>query len=115
VVGRGSALRIENRLPGADSNPYLAFAAVLAAGIDGIERQIEPPDEFRGNGYEAKGMPRIPASLYEAIDCWEGSDLARRSFGESVHAHYLNMGRVEQESFDAAVTNWERERYLERG
>jgi glutamine synthetase len=115
VVGAGAGLRIENRLPGADSNPYLAFAAVLAAGIDGIERQIEPGEEFRGNGYEAKGLPRIPSSLYEAIACWEASNLAQQAFGDDVHAHYLNMGRVEQQAFDAAVTNWERERYLERG
>jgi glutamine synthetase len=115
VVGTGPALRIENRLPGADSNPYLAFAAVVAAGIDGIQRQIEPGDEFRGNGYEAKGLPRIPGSLYEAIACWESSDLARRAFGGEIHAHYLNLGRVEQRAFDAAVTSWERERYLERG
>ena len=115
IVGRGSALRIENRLPGADSNPYLAFAAVLAAGLDGIERQIEPPDEFIGNGYTATGLPRIPKTLYRAIDCWEASDLARRAFGDDVHAHYLNMARVEQETYDSIVTDWERERYLERG
>lgn len=115
VVGRGPALRIENRLPGADSNPYLAFAAVLAAGLDGIEREIEPPAEFRGNGYAATDQPRIPSALYRAIDAWEASDLARRAFGAAVHAHYLNMARVEQETFDAAVTDWERERYLERG
>lgn len=115
VVGRGPALRIENRLPGADSNPYLAFAAVLAAGLDGIERKAEPPAEFSGSGYTAAGQPRIPSTLYRAIDAWEGSDLARRAFGETVHAHYLNMARVEQETYDAAVTGWERERYLERG
>ena len=115
VVGSGSALRIENRLPGADSNPYLAFAAVLAAGIDGIERQLEPGDEFHGNGYEAHDLPRIPGSLYEAIETWTQSDLAKRAFGDDVHAHYLNMGRVEQNAFDAAVTDWERRRYLERG
>ena len=115
IVGRGSALRIENRLPGADSNPYLAFAAVLAAGLDGIERRIEPPAEFAGNGYRATGVPRVPRSLYEAIDAWEDSDLARRAFGEAVHAHYLNMGCIEQETFDGVVTDWERQRYLERG
>ncbi len=115
IVGRDSALRIENRLPGADSNPYLAFAAVLAAGLDGIERRIEPTNEFKGNGYRATGFPRIPRTLYEAIDCWDASDLARRAFGEEVHAHYLNMARVEQETYDSIVTDWERERYFERG
>jgi len=115
IVGHGDALRIENRLPGADSNPYLAFAAVLAAGLDGIERRIEPADEFKGNGYRATGFPRIPRTLYEAIDCWESSGLARRAFGDEVHAHYLNMARVEQETYDSIVTDWERERYFERG
>ena len=115
IVGRGDALRIENRLPGADSNPYLAFAAVLAAGLCGIERRIEPPGAYRGNGYRATGVPRMPRALYEASAAWERSDLARQAFGEDVHAHYLNMARVEQEAFDAAVTDWERARYLERG
>ncbi|HEU0165085.1 MAG TPA: glutamine synthetase family protein [Thermomicrobiales bacterium] len=115
VVGRGSGLRIENRLPGADANPYLSFAAVLAAGLDGIERQLDPGEEFRGNGYTATDLPRIPKTLYRAIDAWEASDLARRAFGEDVHAHYLNMATVEQEAYDRVVTDWERERYLERG
>lgn len=115
VVGSGPALRIENRLPGADANPYLSFAAVLAAGIHGIEQRIEPLDEFRGNGYTATGLPRVPHTLYRAIDAWESSSLARDAFGADVHAHYLNMARVEQNAFDAAVTDWERERYLERG
>lgn len=115
VVGSGPALRIENRLPGADSNPYLAFAAVLGAGLTGIERKIEPPDEFRGNGYLAKDAPQIPGALYKAIANWEGSELARELFGERVHAHYLNLARVEQETYDRVVTDWERVRYLERG
>jgi len=115
VVGSGNALRIENRLPGGDSNPYLAFAAVLAAGRHGIERQIEPPAEFRGNGYAATGVPRVPRSLYEAIDCWAESEVAVAAFGEDVHAHYLAAARIEQEAYDRAVTDWERRRYLERG
>jgi glutamine synthetase len=115
VVGAGNALRIENRLPGADSNPYLAFAAMLGAGLTGIERRTEPPAEFLGNGYLASDAPKIPSALYRAIDLWAGSDLAREVFGEAVHAHYLNAGRVEQELYDRAVTDWERRRYLERG
>lgn len=115
VVGAGNALRIENRLPGADSNPYLAFAATLAAGLHGIEHEIEPPAEFQGNGYRATGVPRIPRSHYEAIDCWAASDVAREAFGADVHAHYLTAARLEQSAFDAAVTDWERHRYLERG
>lgn len=115
IVGHGNALRIENRLPGADSNPYLAFAAVLGAGITGIERNIEPPTEYVGNGYQATDAPRIPNTLYKAIDTWEKSDLARDVFGETVHQHYLTMARVEQDTYDSVVTDWERERYLERG
>ncbi len=115
VVGSGAALRIENRLPGGDSNPYLAFAATLAAGLHGIEHEIEPPTEFQGNGYEAKGVPRIPRSLYEAIDCWAESEIAVAAFGDEVHAHYLTAARLEQATYDGAVTDWERHRYLERG
>ena len=114
VVGSGSALRIENRLPGSDSNPYLAFAAVIAAGLDGIENEIEPPAIFRGNAYEAQHFPRIPRTLYEAIDCWDASAMAKRAFGDKVHGHFLNMARIEQYAFDQAVTNWERFRYFER-
>jgi glutamine synthetase len=115
VVGQGSGLRIENRLPGSDSNPYLAFASVIAAGLDGIARQVDPPEIFRGNAYDAQKFPRIPRTLYEAIDCWDTSESARSAFGSTVHAHYLNMARIEQESFDSTVTNWERTRYFERG
>jgi glutamine synthetase len=115
LVGSGSGLRIENRLPGGDANSYLSFSAVLAAGLDGIERKIEPPRVFTGNGYRATGHPRIPRTLYEAIETWEESDLARRTFGDEVHNHYLNMARIEQETYDGIVTDWERERYFERG
>ena len=115
VVGSGSGLRIENRLPGGDSNAYLAFAAVLASGLSGIERKIEPPDAFAGNAYKATGVPRVPRALYQAIHAWEQSDLAREVFGERVHQHYLNAARVEQEAYDQVVTDWERERYFERG
>ncbi|MBA3378600.1 MAG: glutamine synthetase [Chloroflexia bacterium] len=115
VVGSGNALRIENRLPGGDSNPYLAFAATLAAGLHGIDHHIEPPTEFQGNGYRAKGVPRIPRSLYEAIDCWAESETAVEAFGEEVHTHYLTAARIEQATYDGIVTDWERHRYLERG
>ncbi len=115
IVGRGPSLRIENRLPGADTNPYLAYAACVAAGLAGIEREIEPPPEYRGNGYLATDQPRAPRALYEAIDCFAQSAMARDAFGEEVVAHYLNMARVEQQTYDAAVTDWERTRYYERG
>lgn len=114
LVGHGPSLRVENRFPGGDTNPYLAYAAMLAAGLYGIEQQIEPPAEHRGNGYMAAGAPRVPRSLYEAIDAFGESLVAREAFGEDVVAHYLNAARVEQQAYDAAVTTWERERYLER-
>ncbi|HLL51481.1 MAG TPA: glutamine synthetase family protein [Thermomicrobiales bacterium] len=115
IVGQGSSLRIEDRLPGGDANPYLAYAAMLAAGLDGIERAIEPPAEFHGNAYEATGVPRVPRSMVEAIQALEQSTLARTAFGDDVVAHYLNMAEVEQRAYDMAVTDWERRRYFERG
>jgi glutamine synthetase len=114
IVGRGGSLRIENRFPGGDTNPYLAYAAVIAAGLWGIERKIEPPAQFQGNGYMATGVPRVPRTLYEAIEALDGSSMARAAFGDEVIDHYLNMATVEQQTYDAVVTDWERERYLER-
>ncbi len=115
VVGHGNSLRIENRFPGGDTNPYLAYAALLAAGLHGIEHQIDPPEEFHGNGYLVTDAPRVPRSLYEAVEEFAASEIARSAFGDTVVNHYLNAGRVEQAAFDMAVTTWERHRYLERG
>lgn len=115
IVGHEKGIRIENRFPGGDANPYLAYAAVLAAGRYGIENRIEPPAAHKGNGYTVKGVPRVPRSLYEAIEVWEESEIAQAAFGDIVHRHYLNAARVEQETYDSIVTHWERERYLERG
>ncbi len=114
VVGRGAGLRIENRLPGADANPYLAYAACIAAGLRGIAENIALPAEHRGNGYTADALP-MPHALYAAIESWASSAMAREAFGDEVVAHYLNMARVEQRAYDAAVTDWERTRYYERG
>jgi glutamine synthetase len=102
-------------LPGGDANPYLTYAAILAAGIYGITHQIEPGPEFRGNAYIAQDVPRVPRSLREAIETWESSHIAREAFGDDVVAHYRHMARIEQDAFDQAVTNWERQRYFERG
>jgi glutamine synthetase len=115
VVGSGSALRVENRFPGGDANPYLAYAAAIGAGLWGIEHAVEPPAEYRGNGYTASDQPRIPPTLHEAIRLLEASSIARDVLGEDVVEHYLNTARVEQQAFDAVVTCWERARYLERG
>ncbi len=114
VVGRGPSLRIECRLPGADANPYIAYAAALAAGLDGIEKRIEPPEVFQGDLYAARELPRVPGTLREAIEEFERSDMAREAFGEDVFEHYLHFLRTEQRKFDEVVTCWERARYFER-
>ncbi len=115
IVGKGSGLHIENRFPGGDMNAYLAYAAEVGAGLYGIEHKIEPPAEFKGNGYEATGCDRMPRALYEAIDLLAASKAAVEIFGQDVVDHYLNAARVEQATYDAAVHAWDRERYLERG
>ena len=115
IVGSGPGLHIENRFPGGDMNAYLAYAAEVGAGLYGIEHKIEPPAEFHGNGYEAKGCDRMPRALYEAVGLLEKSKAAVEIFGRDVVDHYLNAARVERDAYDAAVHAWDRERYLERG
>jgi glutamine synthetase len=114
VVGHGNGLRLENRLPGADVNPYLAFAAIIAAGLHGIDNQLPLEEEFRGNAYEAPEERRAPRTLHDAIDLFDGSRLARDAFGDDVVEHYLHFARTEQQAFDAAVTDWELFRGFER-
>ncbi|HEV2722064.1 MAG TPA: glutamine synthetase family protein [Thermoanaerobaculia bacterium] len=113
IVGHGPSLRIECRAPGADANPYLAFAAALAAGLDGIEHHIEPPPAFEGDIYAAADLPHVPHTLNESIHALAESEWARATFGEDVVDHYLHFFRTEQRKFDAAVTDWERRRYFE--
>ena len=96
-------------------NAYLTYAAMIGAGLYGIEHGLELVPEYKGNGYVAKGVPRMPRALYEAIGELEQSEAAVAIFGEDVVAHYLNAARVEQEPYDSIVHNWDRERYLERG
>jgi glutamine synthetase len=115
LVGHGNGLRIESRIPGADTNPYLAFAAMLAAGLDGLERKLEPPRLFEGNAYADPSLPRVPSTLREATDEFEASTMARNAFGDEVVDHYLNYARTEQRLFDEVVTCYERERLFERG
>jgi glutamine synthetase len=115
IVGHGQSRRVECRIPGADANPYLAFAALLAAGLDGIENATDPGPELKGNAYEAGEAEAFPSSLREAVDLWEGSDFAKNAFGEAVHKHYLNYGKTEQRLFDEVVTDYERRRMFERG
>ncbi|HVT03561.1 MAG TPA: glutamine synthetase family protein [Thermoanaerobaculia bacterium] len=114
IVGKGPSLRIECRAPGADANPYLAFAATLAAGLDGIENRIEPPASFEGDLYGAKDLPQVPHTLNESIAALDGSKWARSVFGEEVIAHYLHFFGTEQRKFDSVVTDWERRRYFEQ-
>lgn len=114
LVGADAGLRVECRIPGADCNPYLALAAILAAGLDGITNQIEPPPPFLGDVYEAKSLPRLPSTLHEATDTFADSAFARAALGEEVVAHYVHFARTEQSAFDATVTDWERRRYFER-
>lgn len=114
VVGRGDSLRIECRVPGADCNPYLAYAAALAAGLDGIAKKTAPPDIFEGDIYAARHLPRVPYTLGQAVESFEHSEFARRAFGADVVAHYTHFYRKEIEGFRGAVTDWERKRYFER-
>lgn len=114
VLGRGDSLRIECRIPGADVNPYLCFAAALASGLDGIARRLEPPPAFQGDSYKARDLASIPGSLREATALFESSDFVRRALGEEVVEHYARFFRLEQEAYEAAVTDWERKRYFEQ-
>ncbi|MEU3276987.1 glutamine synthetase family protein [Streptomyces antibioticus] len=113
VVGHGRSLRFENRLPGGDVNPHLAVAALVAAGLHGIEQKLDLPEPCTGNAYAA-GLAHVPTTLREAAELWSASPLAAAAFGEDVVAHYRNMARVELDAFDAAVTDWELRRSFER-
>ncbi|MGI5506563.1 glutamine synthetase family protein [Lentzea sp. CA-135723] len=113
VVGHGQSLRFENRVPGGDVNPYLAVAALIAAGLHGVEQKLELEDEFVGNAY-ASDRPTVPTTLKEAASLLAGSKIARDAFGEDVVAHYLNAAEVELDAFEAAVTDWEKVRGFER-
>ena len=114
VVGHGPARRVETRLPGGDVNPYLAFAALIAAGLHGVSRGLEAGPPLEGNAYES-GAERFPGTLRDAVASLEAGTMARDALGSDVVDHYLNYARVEQRLFDSVVTGWERERLFERG
>ena len=114
VVGHGASTRVECRIPGADANSYFAFAGTIAAGLYGIRHQLQLSDAYSGNGYEASDVLRIPATLAEAADLWERSEIARECFGDDVHHHLLTMARHEWSTFNNSVTDWERIRYFDR-
>ena len=113
VVGHGSSLRVENRVPGGDVNPYLAIAAIIAGGLHGIEHELPLPDALTGNAYAA-GVDHLPTTLREAAQLFDQSAIARAAFGDDMVEHYLNQARIEVEAYDAAVTDWERVRGFER-
>ena len=114
VVGKGSNLRIECRIPGADCNPYLAFAASLASGLDGIRNKIEPPACFEGDIYAAKHLKRVPYTLEESLSQFETSAFSKNVFEKEVVEHYAHYFRTEIDAFNRSVTDWERKRYFER-
>jgi len=113
LVGRGAGLRLENRVPGGDVNPYLAVAGIIAAGLDGVTKKLKLEPAFTGNAYESDS-PRVPASMSEALDLWENSAWIKETFGAEVQAHYANMARVEIAAYGKAVTDWELFRNFER-
>jgi glutamine synthetase len=113
VVGHGPGLRVENRVPGGDVNPYMALAGMIAAGLRGIDQELELEPAFEGSAYDSD-KPRVPSTLREARDLFAGSALAREALGEDVVAHYVNAADVELRAFDAVVTDWERVRGFER-
>jgi len=114
ICGEGRGLRVENRIPGADANPYLAFAATIAAGLHGIGAKLKAPKLYEGNAYEDATLPQVPKTLREAIGELERSKTARAAFGDRVVEHYLHAARLEQQAFDQAVTDWELIRNFER-
>ena len=113
LVGHGDALRMENRVPGGDINPYLAISGLVAAGIDGMEKGMTLQDPLVGNAYESD-LPKVPHTLDDSLRLWESSDFARSTFGDEVVDHYANMAKVELASYSSTVTDWERRRNFER-
>jgi glutamine synthetase len=113
LVGHGAGLRLENRVPGGDVNPYLAVAGIIAAGLDGVKNKLKLEPAFTGNAYDSDSS-RVPASMQEALDLWENSAWVKETFGAEVQAHYANMARVEIAAYGKAVTDWELFRNFER-
>jgi len=113
LVGRGAGLRLENRVPGGDANPYLAVAGMVAAGLSGIEQGLELREAYSGNAYASEGA-KVPWTLQDALELWTRSEWVAETFGADVQAHYANMARIEIEAFSRSVTDWERFRGFER-
>ena len=114
IAGHGQGMRVENRVPGGDVNPYLAIAALVAGALHGIENELSLEDEFVGNAYDDATAERVPTTLREASLLWGTSQVALDAFGDDVVKHYANMATIELNAFDAAVTDWELRRGFER-
>ena len=114
VVGHGQGQRFELRAGGSDLNPYLALSAIIAAGLHGVDQQLELEPMFEGNAYNATDKPRLPTTLRDARDLFATSEVSRAAFGDEVVDHYVNAADVELTAFEAAVTDWERFRGFER-
>src|SRR5882672_8447536 len=114
LCGEGGGFRVENRIPGADANPYLAFAATIAAGLHGVASGLKAPKLYEGNAYGDATLPQVPKTLREAIAELERSKVARAAFGDRVIEHYLHAAHLEQQAFDQVVTDWELGRNFER-
>ena len=113
-MGQGDSFRIENRMPGADANPYLAFAATLIAGLAGIEESLDCGEVYEGNAYVDPKLPALPNSLESAAGLLAGSELALRALGKDVVEFYVHTARLEVTAFANTVTDWEKIRYFER-
>ncbi|MEZ5180565.1 MAG: glutamine synthetase family protein [Acidimicrobiales bacterium] len=114
LVGHGQGYRVESRIPGADVNSYLAFAGIIAAGLHGIEHELDPGEAFVGNAYTDPDVEHIPSTIVEAIELWRGSEVAKAAFGDEVHHHILNTAEQEWAAFNRAVTDWELRRNFEQ-
>jgi glutamine synthetase len=115
IIGEGATRRVENRIPGADVNPYVAIAGAIAGGVNGIEQRLPFPELLDGDGYARTDLPQLPASLTEALDLFAASQPIKRALGNEVHSHLLTVGRGEMNAFlGQTVTDWERHRYFER-
>lgn len=107
------AARLEHRLPGADTNPYIVIAACLAGGLYGIEQKIEPPAAYEGDAYAAGHLESVPRSLEEAVSLLESSPVASQMLGEDFVRHYAELKRFEAEKYRLQVSQWEVRRYAE--
>jgi glutamine synthetase len=114
LLGPGAGTRVECRIAGADCNPYLAYAAILAAGLHGVENELELEPEYRGNIYEAENVPDVPKTLRDALAALDNSEVMRGALGDNVVDHYVHAGKWEQLEYDRRVTDWEVLRNFER-